>query len=82
LSNRDDQDIWLFAHLNDYVIVTFDSDFYDISLINGTPPKIIWLRNGNLTTNKIAELLIANTNAVFDFVNNNDYKHLTCLEII
>jgi predicted nuclease of predicted toxin-antitoxin system len=58
--NSKDSDIWEYARLNQFSIVTFDSDFYDISVINGHPPKIIWIRSGNLTTNQIAKLLIQN----------------------
>jgi predicted nuclease of predicted toxin-antitoxin system len=81
LIDSEDTDIWLFAHNQNYIIVTFDSDFYDISLINGLPPKIIWIRTGNLTTNEIAELLKANKNIINDFINNPEQKELTCLEI-
>jgi predicted nuclease of predicted toxin-antitoxin system len=38
LMNCDDTDIWEYAKKNDYSIVTFDSDFYDISVIYGHPP--------------------------------------------
>ncbi len=55
--NVNDVEIWNFAKIENFVIVTFDSDFYDISLINGCPPKIIWIRKGNLTTNQIIALL-------------------------
>ena len=57
LMNVNDVEIWNFAKIENFVIVTFDSDFYDISLINGCPPKIIWIRKGNLTTNQIIALL-------------------------
>ena len=57
LTNAEDVDIWDYARKNNYVIVTFDADFYDISLISGCPPKIIWFRTGNLTTNQIANIL-------------------------
>ncbi|MBU0764903.1 MAG: DUF5615 family PIN-like protein [Bacteroidetes bacterium] len=33
LNDHEDIDIWQYAYDNDYSIVTFDSDFYDISLI-------------------------------------------------
>ena len=59
LQNSEDTDIWKYAKINNYSIVTFDSDFYDISVINGHPPKIIWIRTGNLTTDEIADLLIS-----------------------
>ena len=53
LMDCEDPEIWLFTRNHNYVIVTFDSDFYDISLLNGLPPKIIWIRTGNLTTKEI-----------------------------
>ena len=43
LTDCEDLEIWKFAKENDFVIVTFDADFYDISILNGHPPKIIWL---------------------------------------
>jgi predicted nuclease of predicted toxin-antitoxin system len=81
LKNREDPDIWLFAHDHDYVIVTFDSDFYDISLLNGSPPKIIWIRTGNLSTNEIIELLKENKDTIYDFLKRPEHAELACLEI-
>jgi len=81
LKNCEDTDVWIYAHDHDYVIVTFDSDFYDISLLNGFPPKIIWIRTGNLTTNEIAKLLKANKNSIIDFINNPEQTDLACLKI-
>ena len=43
LENSTDLEIWNFAQKEGYTIVTFDSDFYDLSLIKGFPPKILWL---------------------------------------
>ena len=49
MENCSDKDLWEYARLNDYIIVTKDSDFYDMSLLYGQPPKIIWLKIGNQT---------------------------------
>jgi predicted nuclease of predicted toxin-antitoxin system len=46
LENSTDMAIWTFAKDHNYAIVTFDSDFYDLSTYFGHPPKIIWLRTG------------------------------------
>jgi predicted nuclease of predicted toxin-antitoxin system len=81
LKDCEDQDIWIYAHEHDYVIVTFDSDFYDISLLNGFPPKIIWIRTGNLTTNEIVQLLTSNKDIINDFINKPEQLDLACLEI-
>lgn len=37
LENKDDKVIWEFASREDFTIVTFDSNFYDISLICRRP---------------------------------------------
>jgi len=42
-----DAEIWDFAKLNGYIIVTKDADFYDMSVLYGQPPKVIWLKIGN-----------------------------------
>lgn len=81
LMDCEDPEIWQYAHTNDFVIVTFDSDFFDISLINGCPPKIIWIRTGNLTTLEIAKLLISNLESILDFINNPEFSGIACLQI-
>jgi predicted nuclease of predicted toxin-antitoxin system len=81
LAGAEDQEIWQFAKNESFVIVTFDSDYYDIALINGCPPKVIWLRTGNLSTYQIARLLISNLNALTEFILNPEHKNIACFEI-
>ncbi len=64
LEDASDFEIFQFARANDFTVVTFDSDFIDLNAINGTPPKIIWLNTGNLTTKNIAELLTKNLDTI------------------
>lgn len=52
-----DLKIWEYAKANGFTIVSFDEDFYDIQLLRKFPPKVIWLRCGNTSTNHIAEIL-------------------------
>lgn len=80
-NNSEDIDIWQFAKNENYVIVTFDSDYFDISLINGCPPKVIWLRTGNLTTNEIGKVMLSNEEVIHDFIQSIDYADKACLEI-
>jgi len=82
LTNAEDVDIWDYARKNDFSIVTFDTDFYDISLTNGCPPKVILLRTGNLTTNQIANLLRKNSVQITNFYSLPELKHKACLEIV
>jgi predicted nuclease of predicted toxin-antitoxin system len=81
LSDCEDPDIWTYAKSNNYAIVTFDSDFFEISLIKGHPPKIVWLRTGNLTTIEISFLLNRNQNVINDFLNKKEFENLSCLEL-
>ncbi len=81
LMDCEDPEIWMYARNNEYIIVTFDSDFYDISLINGIPPKIIWLRTGNQKTEDIIDVLKANKGSIDNFLNDPELEKLTCLEI-
>ena len=81
LLDADDIDIWLYAQKENYTIVTFDSDYYDISLVNGCPPKIIWLRTGNLTTAQISNIMIDNFDRIKVFLNDEKFNDLACLEI-
>ncbi|MDR1339172.1 MAG: DUF5615 family PIN-like protein [Prevotellaceae bacterium] len=78
LNDCKDVEIWKFAKLNGFTVVTFDADFFDISILRGFPPKIIWLRTGNLTTSDIAERIILNSLNIAFFIDNPDQR---CLEI-
>jgi predicted nuclease of predicted toxin-antitoxin system len=81
LAGAEDPDIWQFAKKEGFVIVTFDSDYYDITLIHGCPPKVIWLRTGNLSTHQIAHLLVSNRDALKEFISNPEHKDVACFEI-
>jgi predicted nuclease of predicted toxin-antitoxin system len=81
LIDCDDSEIWQYGRTHGYSIVTFDSDFYDISVISGHPPKIIWIRKGNLTTDEIVELLKRNREIIESFMGSDDLKEASCLEI-
>ncbi|WP_215223385.1 DUF5615 family PIN-like protein [Echinicola shivajiensis] len=81
LENASDLKIWEYAKENDYTIITFDADFYELSNIKGHPPKIIWLRMGNTTTKSIAEKMISMKSVIADFILSDDQKELACLEI-
>lgn len=76
-----DSEIWEYARKNSYVIVTFDSDFYDLSVVRGVPPKIIWLRIGNTSTKNIIKVLLENQDLIQEFAQAPEYKDLSCLEI-
>lgn len=52
-----DASLWDFARDNNFIVVTKDVDFSDRSAMYGHPPKVIWIRLGNCTTNDIESAL-------------------------
>ena len=57
LGATDDQLVWEYAKTNGFILVSKDSDFYELSLLEGPPPKVIWIRCGNSPTSAIERLL-------------------------
>ena len=66
-----DTTIWKYARSNQYAILTFDEDFSEIQNLLGFPPKIIWLRTGNVTTSKISSILISLEGEIIEFLNDD-----------
>ena len=82
IENYSDFDIWKYAKENNFTIVTFDADFYDISTLNGHPPKIIWLRLGNTSTSNLAKVFFVRKEEITQFITDKKYKEINCLEIL
>jgi predicted nuclease of predicted toxin-antitoxin system len=68
----DDRAIWEFAKVGEYTVVTQDSDFAEMAFLYGPPPKVIWLRCGNQTTEFIENLLRNHAESVAAFEGNAD----------
>lgn len=71
LEGKQDQEIWDWAKKNGFSVVTFDSDFVDLHLLRGFPPKVIWLRLGNSSTRRITSILIAKSEEIHEFLKND-----------
>lgn len=72
LTNKTDVEIFNYAKELNYVIVTKDSDFADLSLIKENPPKIICLKFGNSSSMKVAHVLINENSKIVDFIKSTD----------
>jgi predicted nuclease of predicted toxin-antitoxin system len=59
LQAADDDTVWRYAAEHDLTIVSKDADFHERSFVYGHPPKVVWLRRGNCSTDEIARLLRA-----------------------
>jgi predicted nuclease of predicted toxin-antitoxin system len=57
MGTADDIAIWNYAKGQGFIIVSLDADFFDLSVLHGHPPKLIWLRCGNSTVEEIERLL-------------------------
>lgn len=59
LKGADDGAIWNYAAGNGFVVVTKDDDFRALSVLRGSPPKLVMIRLGNCSTREVARLLRA-----------------------
>jgi predicted nuclease of predicted toxin-antitoxin system len=48
-----DDQVWEHARLNGFAIVTKDADYNNLSVMRGSPPKVLWLLLGNCTTAQV-----------------------------
>jgi len=53
-----DFEIWNWAHNNNYIIVTYDTDFEILFNLKGFPPKLVLFKMGNQSTKFITDILI------------------------
>jgi predicted nuclease of predicted toxin-antitoxin system len=78
LSQSDDAAIWTQARQGGFVLVSKDADFADMAMLRGAPPKIIWLRCGNVPTAQMAALIRAHQPTITAFGKSDT---AVCLEI-
>lgn len=57
LDRATDGEVWHRAKRDGFCIVTHDGDFAERSRLYGSPPKVVWLRCGNATTDQIEAIL-------------------------
>lgn len=70
LDESEDTEVWQYAKTNDYLLVTKDADFGDLSILRGFPPKVIWIRRRNCKTSDIENILRANFAAIKQLEND------------
>ncbi|MEA5467700.1 DUF5615 family PIN-like protein [Spirulina sp. 06S082] len=77
LGTANDRKIWEYAKIHSFTIVTKDSDFSELVLLLGIPPKVVWIRRGNCSTDAIETLLRDNHTAIASFCNELESGVLT-----
>lgn len=78
LETATDRQIWEYARTHDFVIVTRDSDFHELTTLFGAPPKIIWLKTGNLSKSSTLHHLQSRKQEIIAALHEQDKN---CIEI-
>lgn len=74
LRNAKDHEIFREAKKNkDTIIITKDKDFVRLSLAHGTPPKILWVRIGNATTEKMKHIFSSKLDECLKIFNESNF---------
>jgi predicted nuclease of predicted toxin-antitoxin system len=72
-----DTEVWEYAKREEFLIVTKDADFSDLSLLRGFLPKIIWIHRGNCKTADIETILRSHYDDIADLNDNETIGVLT-----
>lgn len=64
MESASDKEVWQKARNDDYVVVTRDADFQELSLVWGQPPKVILLKTRNQSRVATLKVLIENRDAI------------------
>ena len=71
LDTAEDSIIWQYAREHDFIVITKDADFSELISVKGFPPKVIWIRLGNCTTDEVESLIRSHTQEIKKFNNDN-----------
>ncbi len=78
LKAADDSLVWNYAQENSLVICSKDSDLHQRSFVLGFPPKVVWVRLGNCSTQDVEKLLRKHLTALAAF-GEDDYASFLIL---
>ena len=57
LARADEATVWAYARESGFAVVSKDGDFRQMSCLHGPPPKVIWMRVGNCSTDQALRLI-------------------------
>lgn len=72
LERAEDAEVWRYARQRGLIILTKDGDFHQMSFVLGAPPKVIWLRVGNSSTDRIENVLRQDIEAIAKFERDGE----------
>ena len=72
LLGASDLAIWQHAREKGLILVSKDEDFHRLSVLHGPPPKVIWVRLGNCSTEDVIRLLRERRGEVQAFLQHEE----------
>jgi predicted nuclease of predicted toxin-antitoxin system len=67
-----DDSLWRFARQNGCIILTKDADFFERLALEGPPPKVVWVRTGNLRRSELDDLLAGQMPSILGLIAQSD----------
>jgi len=67
-----DATVWDLARQHAGLVVSKDEDFHRLAVLHGPPPKFVWIRLGNCTTDEVAQLLRRHHEDIIRFADQNE----------
>jgi predicted nuclease of predicted toxin-antitoxin system len=71
-----DRQLWDLARSGGYILTTRDEDFVGMSVLQETPPKVLWLNVGRSRNAVIAALLHSHAVDIERFAEHDEYTFL------
>lgn len=64
--------LWEYARSEGWSLLTKDTDFFDRLTLHGPPPKVVWLRTGNLRRTALEETIAAQMPQILTLLEDAD----------
>jgi predicted nuclease of predicted toxin-antitoxin system len=72
LDSASDLTVWNYALRNNFIIITKDADFSDMSVVLGFPPKVVWIGRGNCSTGVVESILRSHFESITVLSENSE----------
>ena len=67
LAQAPDSEIWNYARIHDFAIISADIDFYEFAIKLGFPPKVIWMKGCDYPTATAESLIRSDAIRITEF---------------
>lgn len=64
--------LWNYAREYGLVILTQDADYFDLLTLHGSPPKVVWVRTGNLRLAQLQQMINSQWPSVVQLLRDAD----------